>query len=114
MQSTQAEDEPHIVGDVPAMHMPVAPPQQNPAPHPPPSQAALHEPAVHVGVAGPHEMHATPPDPHSMSESPDVHIMLSQHPPLQVSPPMQLAPQKPVFGSHASPFSQLVDVVHGT
>jgi hypothetical protein len=43
-QSTHGDAEPHAVIAVPGMHVPIVPPQQNPAPHAPPSQLAVHAP----------------------------------------------------------------------
>jgi hypothetical protein len=92
------------------MQVPFAPPQQNPAPQPPPSQSAEHVPPEQVGVSPPHEMQAPPLEPHSFPELPDTHVVPSQQPPVHVRPPVQLFPHAPVAGLHASPLGQLVDV----
>jgi hypothetical protein len=113
VQLTHAEAEPHAVVEVPDMHMPFAPPQQSFGPQPPPSQSAEQLPPTQEGVSPLHPMHWPPPDPHSDLVSPATHDVPSQHPPLHVRPPLQLVPQRPVAGSHASPFPQLVEV-HGT
>jgi hypothetical protein len=110
VQSTHAVDEPHAVVDVPGMQVPIAPPQQKPAPQAPPSQLAVQAPPEHVGVSPSHEMHAPPAEPHDVSLVPMTHVLPLQHPPLHVRSPTQLEEQSPVVGSHASPFGQLVDV----
>jgi hypothetical protein len=113
VQSTHAVDDPQAVVEVPGMQVPIAPPQQKPAPQAPPSQLAVQAPPEHVGVSPPHEMHAAPAEPHDVSLVPVTHFVPLQQPPLQVRPPTQLAEQSPVVGSQASPLGQLVDV-HGT
>ena len=101
MQSLHAVADPQAVAELPAVHMPLAPPQQKPAPQPPPSQSALQLPPVQVGVSPPHSVHAAPVEPHSPSALPGAQSVPAQHPPWHVRPPAQLAPQAPLAGSHA-------------
>jgi len=107
-QSTQAETEPQAVADA-AMHIPIVPPQQKPGLQPPPSQLDVHEPATHVGVAPVHEVHLLPSEPQLAVVSPITQFVPSQHPPLQLRPPVQVVAHAPVFGSQASPLGQLAD-----
>ncbi len=81
VQSTHAEADPHAVDDVPAMHVPAAPPQQEPAPQPPPSHPLVQTPPTQVGVAAPHAMQAVPAEPHAVVELPATHVVPLQHPP---------------------------------
>jgi len=111
-QSVQAEADPHVVGDVPAMQVPVEPPQQKPVPQAPPSQLDVHDPPEHVGVTPLHDVQWVPSEPQLVVLAPVTQLVPSQHLPLQVRPPAQLAAQAPVFGSHASPFGQLGDDAH--
>jgi hypothetical protein len=111
VQSVQADAEPHAVVDA-GVHLPIEPPQQKPALQPPPSQLAVQAPPTHVGVTPVHGMHAPPAEPHCVSELPGTHFVPSQQPPLHLRFPAQLVPHRPVAGSQASPFAQLVDV-HG-
>jgi hypothetical protein len=103
VQSTQAVDDPHDVSVVPAWHMAIVPPQQKPVPHAPPSQLAVHDPPAQVGVAPPQLWHMAPVEPQAAFMFPVTHFAPSQQPPVQTSPPAQLAPHVPVVVLQASP-----------
>jgi hypothetical protein len=111
-QSTHAVADPHVVDDVPATHLPIEPPQQNPAPQPPPSQSAVQALPEHVGVSPEHVAQARPALPHAADDLPDTQVLVvSQHPPLHGSPPAHDVEQTPFAVSHASPTGQSFSVV---
>lgn len=109
-QSTHAEAEPHADAEVPDVQVPIVPSQQKPAPQAPPSQLAVHEPPMHVGVSPLHAWHAVPAEPHCIADLPGTQLVPLQHPPLHVRPPAHELPQWPVPGLQAWPAGQLPGV----
>jgi hypothetical protein len=79
-------------------------------PHAPPPVTATH--AVPPPLLA-QDMHAPPVAPHTPCAVPPTHTpLVSQHPPLQVSPPVQLVPQVWFVVLHACPVGQSFDVLH--
>ena len=112
MQSMQLPLFPHALLLVPstqAFAEQQKPPVQVPSPGKP--HSLVHAPMVQVGVPRLHGWQAVPVLPHSALVIPLTQVVPLQHPPLQVSPPVQLDVHLFVMGSHVRPKPQSCSVL---